>query len=170
MTLDEMLDLIAGSNASDWTYITRPVFAQDLQQVSGGGNPTPTRWIEVQEHDQLLSYKPDLRISIATGLPHRDQFFEDWARDFPDKDASSTWVDFRFNGVPVLRELRVLVDGARAGLPCPRPGSMDIPERQYKIWHLIDQVIGSGRFDEYFNLSALKISRDRWPAVRLHSA
>ncbi|MBY5374213.1 hypothetical protein [Rhizobium leguminosarum] len=164
MTLDELLKTIADSEAEDWSYITRPIFAQDINQVSGGGRDTP--WIEVQEHDQLLVYRKDLRISIAVGLPHRDKFYEDWARGFPDPDASSDWVDFRYNGMPVYRDIRVLVDGARASLPVPAPSTDKVPRLQYTIWRLIDEVVGAGRFDEYFNGAGLTISDHNWPRGR----
>lgn len=161
MTLDELLTIVEESEARDWTYFTRPTFAQDIQQVSGGGHPVP--WVEIQEHDMLLSYKLDLSISIVMGLEHRDDFYADWARKFPDEHASSSWVDFRYNGVPVLRELRVLVDGARAGLPCPPPGSLEIPERQYRIWSLLDEIVGLGQMDDYFGRSGLMVTKGTWP-------
>jgi hypothetical protein len=164
VTLDEMLEAIENSEASDWTYFTRPTFAQDIHQVSGGGHPVP--WVEVQEHDMLLSFKPDLAISIVAGLPHRDDFFEDWARRYPDEKASSSWVDFRYNGVPVLRELRVIVDGGRAGLPCPRPGTLKIPERQFRIWRLIDEVVSLGQYDDYFRRADFEVTKEPWPHDR----
>ena len=79
----------------------RPTFAQDIEQISGGLHQVP--WVEVHEHHSLLSYRPDLRISIALGLAHRADFVVDWAQLFPDKHASSSRVDFRYNGVPVYR-------------------------------------------------------------------
>lgn len=161
MTLDELFDTIEESEASDWTHIDRPVFAQDMQQLSGGGHAVP--WIEVDEHDSLLSFRHDLSISIALGLTHRKEFIENWAQGFPDKSASSVWVDFRYNGVPVFRALRVVVDGGRAGLPCPAPGSMEVSERQYRVFELIDNVIGSGRMGEYFKRAGLKTVALRWP-------
>jgi hypothetical protein len=160
MKLDEMLETIETSEVSDWTTIDRPTFAQDIQQVSGGDRI----WVEVEEHHTLLSFRPNLSISIVLGLQHRQEFFEDWARDFPDQNASSTWVDFRYNGVPVYRSLRVLVDGARAALPCPTGvHEKDIPKRQYHIWQLLDQVTGSGRMDEYFARAGLKVVDRPWP-------
>ncbi|WFU71095.1 hypothetical protein [Bradyrhizobium sp. CB2312] len=161
MTLDQFFKVIEESEASDWTSIGRPVFAQDMQQVSGGGQTVP--WVEIDEHHSLISFRKDLSISIATGLTHREEFFEDWAQAFPDKHASSDWVDFRYNGVPVFRALRVLVDGGRAGLPCPPPGSVEVPQRQYQIYRLIDEVIGSGRMFDYFNRAGLQTVALHWP-------
>ncbi len=140
LTLEELMKAIEESDPSDWNYIQRPVFAQDIQHVSGGGHPVP--WVEIEEHSSLLVFRKDLRISIAMGLRHSTEFLEDWAQKFPDKHATSTWVDFRYNGVPVLRELTVHVDGARAALPPPRIGTMEISERQSNIWQLIDAQDG----------------------------
>jgi hypothetical protein len=155
------METIANSSASEWTTIDRPVFAQDAQQVSGGGHPVP--WVEIQEHHSLLSFRPDLRISIAIGLPDLTSFAEDWAQSFPDQRASSDWIDFRYNGVPVFRGRRVLVDGARAGLPCPAFDTKDIPARQYYIWALIDEVVGGGRMGEYFKRAGLQMVETHWP-------
>lgn len=105
MKLEELLKTIEESDASEWTVFDRPTFAQDIQQISGGLHQVP--WVEVHEHHSLLSYRSDLRISIALGLTHRTDFVEDWAQSFPDKHASSSWVDFRYNGVPVYRSLRI---------------------------------------------------------------
>lgn len=161
MTLEDLLKAIENSDPSDWNYITRPTFAQDIQQVSGG-HPVP--WVEVDEHSSLLVFRPDLSITIAMGIRHLDEFYEDWARKgFADPGASSSWVDFRYNGVPVLRELLVHVDGARAGLPVPAHGSLDIPSRQYAIWQLIDEITGSGNFADYFKRAGLQISKAYWP-------
>jgi hypothetical protein len=162
--LEELLKTIEESDASDWTVFDRPTFAQDIQQVSGGLHQVP--WVEVHEHHSLLSYRSDLRISIALGLTHRADFVEDWAQSFSDKHASSSWVDFRYNGVPVYRGLRVLVDGGRAGLPCPAQGSKDIPKRQYYIWRLIDELIGSEQMDDYFRRAKLNIVDVYWPGPK----
>jgi hypothetical protein len=162
--LEELLKTIEESDASEWTVFDRPTFAQDIQQISGGLHQVP--WVEVHEHHSLLSYRSDLRISIALGLTHRTDFVEDWAQSFPNKHASSSWVDFRYNGVPVYRAPRVLVDGGRAGLPCPSPGSKDIPRRQYNIWRLIDELLGSEQMDEYFKRAKLNIVDVYWPGPK----
>ena len=82
MKLEELLKTIEESDASEWTVFDRPTFAQDIQQVSGGLHQVP--WVEVHEHHSLLSYRSDLRISIALGLTHRADFVEDWTQLFPD--------------------------------------------------------------------------------------
>lgn len=74
MTLDQFFKVIEESEASDWTSIGRPVFAQDMQQVSGGGQTVP--WVEIDEHHSLMSFRKDLSISIATGLTHREEFLK----------------------------------------------------------------------------------------------
>ncbi|MGX1107856.1 hypothetical protein AB7M47_006239 [Bradyrhizobium elkanii] len=65
MTLEELLSKIETSEPGEWTSISRPTFAQDIQQVSGGGHPVP--WVTVDEHHSLLVLRTDLRISIAVG-------------------------------------------------------------------------------------------------------
>ncbi|WP_311273562.1 MULTISPECIES: hypothetical protein [unclassified Rhizobium] len=161
MKLDDFLNIVATSSSYDWTKIERPVFLQSLSQISGNGQPVP--WLEVDEHHTLLSYKNDLRISIATGLKHRASFSELWANGNPDPHASSDWVDFLYNGRPVLRELIVWVDGGRSGLPVPRPSSNKIPDRQYQIWRLINDLTAGGDFDRYFKSAGFEILSELWP-------
>lgn len=161
MTLEEYLTIVENSEPDDWTLIHRPTFAQDLQQTSGAASPVP--WIEVEEHDTLLSYRHDLAISIVKGLPHRDEFEEPWAKNFPDPVAISSWVDFRYNGVPVLRALSVHVDGARAELPLPDARTMEVSERQVRIWRLIDEASHGSRFDEYLHRAGLVATDKPWP-------
>ena len=50
--------------------------------------------LEVDSHSEVLSLKSDLLISVACGITHNDDFTEDWANSFPDKHASSAFVDF----------------------------------------------------------------------------
>jgi len=166
MTLEELLSKIESSDPSQWTNITRPTFAQDLSQVSHGDDSTS--WIELHEHHTLLVLRSDLSISIALGLPHLSDFREPWAKNFPDSQARSYWVDFRYNAVPVLRELTVQVDGGRAGLPVPGAGTVEISERQYAIWNVIDSVSGSGRFPDYFQRAGFKKLKTFWPGSKSH--
>lgn len=77
MKLEELFKTIEESDASEWTVFDRPTFAQDIQQVSGGLHQVP--WVQVHEHHSLLSYRSDLRISIALGLTHRANFVVNWA-------------------------------------------------------------------------------------------
>jgi hypothetical protein len=161
MKLDDLIATIAKSAASDWTKIDRPIFLQDHQQVSGGGHPLP--WIEIDEHHTLLSYREDLRISIATGITHLKDFSAPWANKHPDPRASSDWVDFLYNGRPVLRELIVWVDGGRSGLPVPPIGSNKISDLQYRIWSLINELTSSADFDNYLSRTGFDVEDFAWP-------
>lgn len=159
MKLDKLFSLIENSKAEDWTRVDAPVFVQDVRQGSHSGD-VPS--VSVEEHDVLISFKPDLRISIAVGFPNPSEVFEKWAHSFPGK-VFSDFIDFRFNGVAVTRGVRVLVDGAATGLPVPEGKDMVIPKRQYRIWRLLNEFSGGGDFDDYFKRAGMTIGTAAWP-------
>lgn len=160
MKLDKLFSLIENSKAEDWTRVDAPVFVQHVQYGSGRPGAVPS--LSVEEHDVLISFKPDLRISIAIGFPNPFEVFETWASSFPGK-VFSDFVDFRFNGVVVTRGVRVLVDGAVTGLPVPENKDMVISKRQYRIWRLLNEFSGGGDFDDYFKRAGMTIGAAAWP-------
>jgi hypothetical protein len=102
----------------------------------------PNDWLVVQHqdpdgHNEFLTFKNDLAISIAMGLPHLDDFQEAWVEVFPDKKASSAWVDLRWNGLPVLRVIGVNVDGARCMLPAADRAELTVPKTKSNLFELL---------------------------------
>ncbi|WP_027555242.1 hypothetical protein [Bradyrhizobium sp. Cp5.3] len=161
MTLDGLIKTIENSDASDWRVIQQPIFTQEMSAASNGSGQ---HWVEVREHYKLLVYEKDLSISIAMGFPDNDRFQEKWANEFADPNASSTFVDFRYNGVPVLREITVHVDGDRARLPLPKSSKeLEVSRRQSAVWRLFDEISGSGKYDEYLGRAGIKETDAKWP-------
>lgn len=160
MNIQAYLDTVLQTTEQDWFSVERPVFLQDLQQVSSADKT----WIVVQEHDRIHTLKSNLSMSIAVGLPHRDRFQVDWARKFPDENASSEYVDLLWCGRPFIREIRVIVDGGRAGLPIPLPGTMDVPERRVDLFRLVEELAGGSDFDRYFAGAGLRSVKVPWPS------
>jgi hypothetical protein len=158
--LDDFLNTVQASNVGDWTTVHSPSFLQHLEQTSSSDG---SRWLEVEGHHTVFSYKEDLRISIAFGLSHRENFQEPWTKNFPDPSASSVWIDFLYNGRPVLRSLMVLVDGARCGLPLPSNKTMSVPQRQADIWRLLNALQSSYDFDQYISDAGITVTSSPWP-------
>src|SRR3954453_15501568 len=106
MTFHEYMAAVLASSPADWLRVDRPTCLQDLGTTQFGVDPRQ-QIIEIQEHHTVLTLRNDLSVGIALGLPHLRHFKEPWAQNFPDPDASSSWLDFLWNGRPVHRELRV---------------------------------------------------------------
>jgi hypothetical protein len=159
MDIEQYLQQVLDSQGSDWLRLHTPVFLQNLQTVESAGNVD----IEVDQHFELITLKSNLDISLANGLTHRKSFVEPWTRRFPDPSASSTWIDLLWRGRPILRVLQVHVDGARAALPMPIPGTLNVPDRQVTLFRLLDSVWGTGDFDRYFQQAKFTAIPHPWP-------
>jgi hypothetical protein len=162
MDFNTYLNTITDSDPQEWLSVHRPVFLQDHQFGTAGG---VSGVLDIQEHHAVFTLKSDLSISIATGLPWDSgrEFQEDWAMGFPDKRATADYLDLCWNGRPIYRAIRVLVDGARAGLPVPRAGTLEIPETQNTLFRLVDQIGGAHEYDRYFSMAGFTEVNEPWP-------
>lgn len=105
MELFDYLTAVEESDTSEWTMIDRPVFLQDHQSSTA-----------IAEHYALMSCRRDLSIAIAVGLPHLEEFREDWAMGFPDSAASSGNVTLAVPGGEVVND-----QGQGRSRPCGGP-------------------------------------------------
>ena len=107
--------------------------------------------------------KTDLNISIALGQKTLDDFKEPWVENFPDKRASSHFVDMLWMGRPVRRMLRVSVDGGRCGLPVPLTrGPMFVPRDQARFFGLVEAVLGGRELDSYLKRAGIDVVSQAW--------
>jgi hypothetical protein len=138
MTLDEIKRLIIESTADNWNVV-----AVD----------------ERDDHQRIAVYKADLSVAIAWGLQHLADFQEGWVAEFDDPHASSEFVDVLYNGVPVDRELRVIVDGGRAGLPVPKPGddARSVERWPYELLRVVQEMSGGWDYDDYVRRARLTV-------------
>lgn len=124
MRLEDYLQEVINSNEEDWSVIScwgagsGPSYLDQFTVWNKGNKEFHN--IEIESHSMVASYKKNLSISIAWGLRHNDNFIEEWANKFPDSKAMSSYLDFFYNGVLVLREIIVSVDGGRCYLPLPK--------------------------------------------------
>ena len=127
-------------------------------------NSKPTDWLRVDApaltavgHDELLTLKDNLSVSIASGAVHMQDYPEDWARSFPDASASSEYVDLLYNGMVIHREIVVLVDGGRCSLPQPLPRTSEIPRRRYEFVRIIQALTNptGADYDDYVKRAGL---------------
>ena len=63
MTLEEYLNVIAGSKPEDWRTSNVPTFMHRIVPARSGGSD-----FELQEHNVMLNYAADIRFAMAWGL------------------------------------------------------------------------------------------------------
>jgi hypothetical protein len=123
MTLDEILNTVAGSTPDDWNVISSPSFLDQFSVWTGGDG-----WgLEIDSHFLRAAYVHDVSLGIASGLGYMrspdgsaEHLHFEWAKNFPDEVVTGSWVDVLWNGMLVYRQLVLVVDGGRAILPVPR--------------------------------------------------
>jgi hypothetical protein len=127
MTLDEVLETIAGSTKDDWNLIhcwganCGPSFL-DRFDVSTGGTG---RWrLEHESHGTRASYTNDVSLGLAYGLDYMprhggrpEEMHFEWSMGFPEQRVTAFWVDALWSGMLVSRQLLLSVDAGRVILP-----------------------------------------------------
>lgn len=119
-------------------------------------NSEPSEW---NYDDDLGRYvlRDDIRISIlSSSFNDREDFYEDWARNFPDSNAQKKVFYLQFNGVTIEQFFTVAVDGYRSFIPYPSLPDMTITREQYSIGAIVNTVHGHN-FDEYLAQANIKV-------------
>ncbi|WP_132256091.1 hypothetical protein [Methylobacterium segetis] len=164
MDLNTYLRTILATNPNDWLKVDGATFLQSVDEItsfSGGSNHSALG--DLREHREIATLKSDLSISLAAGLKHRDKFYEPWTKGFADPNASSVFIDALWNGRPVFREIGVYVDGARALLPPPIPGSLEVEADRATFFELVDSLFSSGQHSLYFRQASFTTVNKPWP-------
>lgn len=174
MKLDDFLKNIINSKVEDWTVIScwggsGPSFLNQFRVgITGSGE---FQSLEIESHSMIASYKNNLSIMIAWGLKHNDNFIEEWANDFSDQRAASDFVDFFYNGVLVLREIIVSVDGGRCYLPLPKleiDGKSKKVTRLYVSKHkskfvdMLNKLSSTYDYENYLSRSGIETVDGQW--------
>jgi hypothetical protein len=173
MTLDEYKTKILGSTEEDWTRIScwgagaGPSFRDAVHVWAKGSGEFHN--LEVDSHSEVLSLKPDLLISVACGITHNDDFIEDWANSFPDKHASSAFVDFFYANQLIFRDIYVSVDGGRCRLPLPdinfdksnqNAKFLTVPRDKFQFFRILNNA--NYDYDSYISRAGIKVVDAEW--------
>jgi hypothetical protein len=100
MTLDEILNTVAGSTRDDWNIIHcwggGPSFLDSFSVWTGGAD----RWgLEHDQHGIRAAYRPDVSLGVAYGLDYMREDGKpllldyEWAKQFVDSRVTGSWVD-----------------------------------------------------------------------------
>lgn len=108
------------------------------------------QWQRVSGNHEYAFCKEDVNLRIVSTLDGEDIQAEDfrapWANKFPDARARGYFYNLYYGSTLLHRFILVSVDGARASLPLPRMGTMDVTEAQWKVAEIFDQ---GGTLDQY---------------------
>jgi hypothetical protein len=116
--------------------------------------------VSMQTGRELACWRGDVNLRIETSIDdahvQNDNFFAEWANKNPDQSAKGWFYDLYYNCTLVHRFVLVSVDGARASLPLPRSGTMDVPQLTYRVAEIFD----AGGLGEYFPRSGLVVEKN----------
>jgi len=171
LSLRRLLDTIINSGLDDWrTIVTWGAYSgpsyrnrfQFYNIYNEQGNV-----LKHDEHSSVSVYKPNISITIAAGLTINERFEEPWATGFPDRNASSHFIDVFFNNALVFRDMFISVDGGRACLPLPKSKTeLFVPKNKVRFVRLIDYIDeGVSDFDSYFSRAGLIETDEEWPVL-----
>lgn len=137
MTYEEFIEMIYNSHVDDWIY---------------------------DDDEGIFVLKRDIRISIlsdrsSSTFDEQDDFNEEWAQNFPDRNAKRKIYKLRFNGEFIEVFYAVSVDGHRSYIPYPKLDGMTITSFQYKIGQIINSIHGYS-FDEYIQRARITVISD----------
>jgi hypothetical protein len=177
MELEELLETIVTSDREDWHSI--PCWGADSGPSYRDLFTFYEMWdgergvLKAESHAYAAVYKPDVSITLAFGLRHVENFQEEWANQFPDPHASSSYVDVFYNNALVYRNLYVTVDGGRASLPLvtrkfeqEKVVALEVPRSYHDFIRLISGLKGSSdMFEDYFARAGIKIVEEPWPKL-----
>ena len=112
------------------------------------------------DHFECRFYAPDVNIRFENevdnvGCSLSESFLEDWAQEFPDKNATCTGFGLYYGATLIKTFTLVFVDGGRARLPVPKVGTTIISALDYKVAQLHDVA---GSLDEYMKDANFTIS------------
>lgn len=124
-------------------------------------------WVQVvdfyeEKHSTFYVLREDASITLAFGADHKDGEGWDhelWSQIFADKKVYGSYVDVRYNGATIFRDLILSVDGMRAYLPSGSVVSengkgvvgMKATQPEVARARLLDRLAGHQEFDSYMS-------------------
>ena len=134
MTFEELLDFIPTTDPhSDWRGITKDWSSEYFLK-----------------EDPRLRY----RAKFTDDGVQNENFVDKWANRHPDKKAIGYWYELYFDGAFIDRKILVSVDGGRASIPPPKPGTLVVSRNDYHLAKMHDTL---GTLDEYIERSGLEV-------------
>jgi len=128
----ELMEIILNSDREDWLY---------------------------NDPKRTYVYRGDLniRIEVRDPLEHQGNFVAEWANCHSDASARRQFYDVYYGASVVESFMLVSVDGGRAFLPPPEPGTTTIARRDYRLAVCVDD---QDTLNEYIPRSELTVASE----------
>ena len=153
MSIYTILHAVESSSEDDWTVV-------EVDETPDG-------------HTSLAIFNEDPAVSLAWGRKYRngESWTEPWSKSvgFPNSDIRGYYLDVRYNGVPISRDLVLSVDGGRGYLPSGMPITevdkgivgMEVSEPEMKRARLLDAIAyeGHSEFNRYAERANIKLKQ-----------
>lgn len=147
MNFDTIMATIESSDTDDWVQVT------DFYEG---------------KHSSFYVLREDAGITLAFGADHNDGEgwdHEPWSQVFPDKNVFGHYLDVRYHGTTIHRDLILSVDGHRADLPSgsvvgdQKQGVVGMTTTQPEVARarLIDGLQGHHEFDRYLSRASITV-------------
>lgn len=168
-------ELIKKTSKQNWKpfinggYGAGPSYLQDLSVWTDGENAFKN--LEVKEHYARATCMDDLNMWFAWGYGCNSDFHESWTEIFPDRSASSSYIDFFYGCSLVHRELYVTVDGGRCSIPLPEKTfdsntnkvlSYWISSERLEFYRILNELEGCKDLDSYVQRANIKVETLPW--------
>jgi hypothetical protein len=165
MRLDQYLALVGDSKVEDWRLITRPTFRHHFSRSTDEKGEEVS--VEVDEHRVVMSFVPNIRITLAYGLVGEASYRIDPKHKFGTMNARSELVDCFYDNILVHRETVVRVARQRCVLPEAADWTenpIKVPRRKARFARLVHVLAGPlTEFDEYFKEAGMVEVEAPWP-------
>lgn len=112
-------------------------------------------WVEIACFKSNVNLR--FEIHYDENGTQNENFVADWANCYPSKSAKGYFVQLRFGSTLIDTFVLVSVDGGRALLPVPKPGTLKVPPVNFKI----AQIFDSGSLIDYFFRSGLSLQYEQ---------
>lgn len=140
--------------------LVRAVLSSQPEEWCRTGGPPPSR------HESMAVLNTNPSVSMAWGQTLEDPYEVPWALRFPDRRASSFWVEIYLNGRAVFREVLAAVDGNRCYLPVPLAEDLRVAPDYTRFASLVTAIdLAMSKFSDYFGRAGLVSTDLTWPGV-----
>jgi hypothetical protein len=145
MNLEEIKQIISGSDINDWSII-------------------------YLENNLITAiYKPNVAITLTFGRSIKNDKKIGWVKDIFEENCSTHFAEVFYNNALVLSETYIEVDGMSCILPHPilaEDNSLYVSDAYYRFIRLLEELCSGTdsdvNFIHYFNRTGIKVIEMSW--------
>lgn len=133
MDIEDIIKICTGTTAEHW-YVVR-----DWERGFG----------DKDHHHSRAVFRRDVSLAIEWGMVEEERLDLPYTKPFADETVSSQFIDVKYNGLVVFREVAVLADGGRYHLPAASRksggASWVVTEWEVTLTRLVHDLAGGDR-------------------------